>query len=256
MFAKFKMQLLRNELPYCYEIAGDVQKNHTLFQLGQDLDKYLLPDGSIDGSQLEEVWFPNIAAKVFISHSHADEQIALRLAGFLWERFEISSFIDSTVWGHSNDLLRQLDNKCCMKRANSRGKKVYSYEKRNQSTANIHLLLQGALAKMIDNCECMIFINSRNSIKSALVNDVSQTASPWIYNELLMANLLRKRKLEEHRTDELMHGLNYQLSYPAPLDSFVDIKPDDFIVAAKQVNICTPSTILDQLYRNKGIIRD
>ena len=181
--------------------------------------------------------------------------MVLNFAGFLWKEYEITSFIDSTIWGHVHGLLRKIDNKYCIKEKDQYGKQIYSYQRRNQSTACVYLLLQGALAKMIDRCECIIFINTPHSIKPRRINDLSQTASPWIYNEILMANLMRPKKLQEHRQDELLHSLDGSLSYPVDLKSFVSLHINDFIEAANKVTIQTPKTILDQLYRDKGIIK-
>ena len=37
----------------------------------------------LDGAGIESNWFPQISNHVFISHSHADERLALALAGAL-----------------------------------------------------------------------------------------------------------------------------------------------------------------------------
>ena len=45
------------------------------------LNDYINEDGYLDCSELESEWFPNIPCDVFISHSHADEEKAMSLAG-------------------------------------------------------------------------------------------------------------------------------------------------------------------------------
>ena len=70
-------------------------------------------DGSLDGTKMQENWFPQIKADIFISHSHEDEELALALAGYLKDSFELTAFIDSCVWGYANDLLKMIDNKYC-----------------------------------------------------------------------------------------------------------------------------------------------
>lgn len=42
------------------------------------------------------------------------------------------------------------------------------------------MMLNGALAKMINSTECLIFMNTPNSIKAQDVENENKTASPWI----------------------------------------------------------------------------
>src|SRR5690606_35011062 len=138
-------------------------------------------------------WFPQIDADIFISHSHSDEKMAILLAGWLKETLGVYVFIDSCIWGYSNDLLRQIDNKHCL---NPSGE-TYSYEKRNNSTSHVHMMLSTALNMMIDKTECLFFLNTPNSISTKEV--ISQTESPWIYSEISMSELVRRKKLSEYR---------------------------------------------------------
>ena len=126
------------------------QKGRTLnaankLTVKRTLDSFISPDGSINGSKMQSNWFPQIDADIFISHSHRDEKMAITLAGWLDEIFGISTFIDSCIWGYSNDLLRQIDNKHCL---NPSGE-TYSYEKRNNSTSHVHMMLSTALNMMM-----------------------------------------------------------------------------------------------------------
>ena len=60
------------------------------------------------------------------------------------------------------------------------------------------MMLNVALSKMIDKCECIFFLNTPNSINlSESMN--SQTSSPWIYSELILSKIIRKKTREEHR---------------------------------------------------------
>jgi hypothetical protein len=75
----------------------------------------LLNDKIISGNQLSNHWFPQIKADVFISHSHQDEEEAIKLAGILKVVFRLEPFIDSCVWGHAEELLRMIDDKYCLR---------------------------------------------------------------------------------------------------------------------------------------------
>ena len=174
------------------------------YQLGHDLlsqdkravrstlEALVLRDGSLDGAQLQKQWFPVIEADVFLSHSHQNEEATLILAGYLRKAFGITSFIDSTVWGYSNDLLQDLDDKYCR----NVGASTYDYRKRNFSTSHVYLMLAGALAKMIDNTECVFFLNTPQAIQPNKVID--STLSPWLYSEILTTQYVRKRPPHEH----------------------------------------------------------
>ena len=241
----------REENPY--EKKGYKIRDRARDQLHEGLEKYLLDNGSYDASQIEEDWFPSIDdAQVFLSHSHADESKVIRFAGYLQEECGITSFIDSTVWKHSDDLLKEYDDKHCVAQRNPDGSiQSYNYNKRNQSTAHIHLLLQGALAKMIDHCECLIFINTPNSIPYSN-NDKAKTASPWIYNELLIAHLL-KNKIRIPGAHGLLYTLPGNIFYTVPLHQFTNIDWHDFAEAKRLVGRKDPYMILRKLYQIKEI---
>ncbi len=161
------------------------------------LENYLSANNVIDGSKIQSDWFPQVKADVFISHSHNDLVQAITLAGWLNNKFGLTVFIDSNIWGHSDKLLKQLDNKYCLKENGD-----YSYESRNYSTAHVHLLLETALMMMIDKTECVFFLNTPNSISISNARHKPQTKSPWIYSELSITKYIRKKKLEIYRPKE------------------------------------------------------
>lgn len=45
----------------------------------------------------------------FISHSHSDEKLANMIAGWLNDKFKLNYFIDSNVWGYSDNLIKELN---------------------------------------------------------------------------------------------------------------------------------------------------
>ena len=254
MFAKFNLMLEQNQINEEYRKYGLSQKLINEEKTHQIFDQYLLKDGSLDASAIERDWFPEIKADVFLSHSHADEKSVINLAGYLYREFGIKSFIDSTVWGYADNLLKQIDEKYCVKTKDEKGNSTYSYEKRNRTTTHVHLLLQGALAKMINRCECLIFVNTPNSMKITDVQGETNTASPWIYSEILMASTFPVRPLKEYRTDELTH-FAAEVTYKINLTSFVDLSVEDFVKAKKNTTIKTPVKILERLYYDKSILK-
>lgn len=254
MFAKFKMRLNKDDLLADYSGCGAKQWQIISETVKSTLDTYILKSGNLDAEKIEHDWFPSINAHVFLSHSHADGKLAISFAGYLYEHYKIACFIDSTVWGYADELLKQINNKYC-KFKNEQGKWVYDINKTNRSASQVYLLLQGALSKMIDKCESLIFINTPSSLNISDVSGNEKTASPWIYSELLMANTFPARRLKEYRPDELHHYALGALEYKVDLSKFVELKVDDFRKAQQDTLFKDDLTeILNQLYKNMGII--
>lgn len=144
-------------------------------------------DVILDGQKIIDNYFPEVHADIFISHSHRDVQKVQDFAKTIYHKTGLVSFIDSEVWKYADDLLRQIDDACC---PNFDG--TYSYEKRNVSTAYVHMMLNTALLSMIDRCECLFFLSTPNSYNTD--EEIENTTfSPWIYSELSMANTIEKK---------------------------------------------------------------
>ena len=265
MFTGFNLQLNESEKKCLstYEAKGNQLFQDQQNQIRKTLDEYVNADGSLSATEIESDWSEHISANVFLSHSHADEKTVKALAAFLQEYYGITCFIDSCVWGYAENLLKEIDEKYCKFQKND-GSYWYDYSKRNQSTSHVHMLLNGALAKMIADTECLIFINTPNSIAAEDSKDKAKTGSPWIYSELLMATEFPHRTWASYR-ETLQHGLRkddkmlefaqeLKVKYEAPIEelndlSFSDLQPDK--LGKKAVD---PLHTLDTLYKNKGIV--
>jgi hypothetical protein len=164
------------------------------------LESFVGTDGEIDASRMMTDWFGGVSADVFISHSRADKDLALTIAGWLSKELDVSSFVDSCAWGHANILLRQIDDAFC-----KTGGATYSYFHSTVTASHVHLMLSTALSQMLDRCECVFFLNSEHSLKSVSVRSMAEseedyiTQSPWLFHELSMLRLIRRREKEEHR---------------------------------------------------------
>lgn len=160
------------------------------------IDTYLRHNGVIDGAKVSADWFPEIDAHVFLSHSHADEDMVIALAHWLKINFGIKCFIDSCVWGYADELLKGIDDKYCYQPVSE----TYNYQRRNRTTAFVHNLLCAALTKMMDKCECLMFVNTPNSIYED--PDKNETSSPWIFYELYQSSIietkLRRERMFSH----------------------------------------------------------
>lgn len=141
----------------------------------------------LDGQEIQDSWFPLVEADVMLSHSHRNEDDVLMLAGWLHEQFGITAFVDSVIWGYAGTLLKLIDNEFCYQPES----KTYSYERRNESTSHVHMLLTTALGMMSHKTECLIFVNTPASIAAQDVV-TAKTFSPWIYAELTMAAIVEE----------------------------------------------------------------
>lgn len=207
-------------------------------------------DGILDGTKIKDDWFKKVDADIFISHSHNDEELAIKLAGWLKDTFELNSFIDSCVWGYANNLLKGIDNDYCK----SNDGNYYNYDSRNFSTAHVHIMLSTALIEMIDKTECVFFINTPNSIY--VKDDIdNKTMSPWIYSELVTTQLIRKNKpnrpFNEDYIDkkaEVFSQKKLEIKYNINLDHLYDIDYKGFESWKKVNNGEKMGAALDNLY--------
>lgn len=88
----------------------DVGKKHLGDAPGkvhQELEDMVLKGTDIpDGVAIQDDWFPEINADIFISHSHGDCDLANGIAGWMNEEFGLRCFIDSNVWGYMMPMVR------------------------------------------------------------------------------------------------------------------------------------------------------
>lgn len=153
----------------------------------------------IDARKVADKFFPQGAPDIFLSHSFADRDKARALAHKLEQVHKLKVFIDSQVWGSVYSLLKEVDNEYCWHKESS----TYLYEKRNQSTAHVYMILNSALHEVIDRAESFIFLGSDKSLVASIKetteqNDEAKTYSPWIHSELLLSSMIRRKQPERY----------------------------------------------------------
>lgn len=214
MFSNFNLILNSPSDFKTYYDEGKRVLSEKKTRIQTNLSSLICKDGKIDGTAVQNEWFPEVKASVFLSHSHEDERLAVSLAGWLHEECKVDAFVDSHVWGYANDLLREIDDRYCL----NEGGQTYSYARRNCSTSHVHMMLSIAIQKMIDRCECLFFINTPNSIEIAKDIDGGLLSSPWIYSELALTKIIRRRLLSDYRqrrSDSLHHfAINEKTDVP------------------------------------------
>ncbi len=223
--------------------AQSVEHNKAI---AQELNRFILGNGKIDGTKMQSNWFPTIEADIFLSHSHKDLDLAITLAGWLRSRFGLNTFIDSSVWGYSNDLLKQIDNDYC-----KTGDNLYSYDRRNFSTSHVHMMLASALTMMIDKTEVLFFLNTPLSLSA---DDIKhKTMSPWIYFELTTSRFIRKpipeRRIQKVITEAyaIIKKAELNIEYTVDFSDFITLGADELKAWSNGIGIKGIDT-LDKLY--------
>jgi hypothetical protein len=257
--AKFNLNPIHeNWAEYFYAGSRSYEENKNIVEM--DLKKFKNVNGVLQAKDIIDGWFPAIDADVFLSHSHKDEELVIGFAGWLELTFGIKSFIDSTVWGYSDTLLKLIDDDYCKNKSTG----MYNYDLRNRSTSHVHMMLSTALLDMIDRCECVVFINTPHSFKPAdYLQDEGKTESPWIYSEIAMTKMLRQKTPAEHRPmptmdsinaslEHLKEARNFTVHYPADLFHLTPLSLGDLQDWQKnEINRKRGAYALDTLYKMK-----
>lgn len=229
MFSRFNLSGLTEEFFGGKNACKEYQsyyKNRVLPLMDNDehplreyLKFYLQPNGNLDSSKMEDEWFQSVSADVFLSHSHLDETLVEGFAGWLHECCGVVAFVDSSLWGYADDLLKDIDNAYCK----NDDAITYNYKLRNASTSRVHMILMTALAKMIDKTECLIFVNTPRSISiEDSITKKNKTLSPWIYSELALSRIIRRQQPPMYRSlTEFSHvdeSNSIPMEFTAPIE--------------------------------------
>jgi hypothetical protein len=187
------------------------------------LSRNIVASYSTDANELKSNWFPTIKSDVFLSHSHKDIELAKKIA-YLLSKLRLGTFIDSEVWGYSDNLVKQIEEQ------------YYPYgtfHAHDKIIAHVNIMLTSALTKMLDNTECIIFLNTPNSIIPAGYLNANKTDSPWIYHELFTTSILPVntpiRKSHDWRPGSVINEANQpNILHTPPLDHLTDLDYSDF----------------------------
>ncbi|TPG50712.1 hypothetical protein EAH75_04545 [Rhodanobacter glycinis] len=245
MYRGFNLSLDRELTQFeAYRATGEQFMKKRWPKLEPSLAK-LSGSDAIDGDKIMQDWFQQVDANVFISHSHNDLGLAHGFAGYLHKELGLTPFVDSFVWSSADGLLKEFDELYCRSELGSDYR--YEYKKRNYSTSHVHMMLAASLSEVIDRCECIIFLNTPESIevKDAKERAEEKTASPWIYHELNTSRLIRRNPLSRPRfakkTAQREHitmdsaSLEMHVNYKAPVAHLASIGVVD--LGAWQVDV-------------------
>lgn len=252
MYRGFNLDIESTDLSSFLGVGESIHKANKS-SVRKALDELQDDAGNLLASKIVADWFPPYEADVFLSHSHKDEDEVIALAGWLKVKFGLTSFIDSCIWGYSEELLKMIDDKYCY----SSSAEIYDYKKRNRSTSHVYMMLSTALTRMINGCECVIFVNTPNSISAKDYINGETTESPWIYSEIAMTSLIQKRMPAEHRkllikSEASVEDFrdNFVVKYEVDLRHLTSLDDDD-LKNWEYRNYKSGAESLDTLYKIK-----
>ncbi|WRD58761.1 toll/interleukin-1 receptor domain-containing protein [Helicobacter pylori] len=135
----------------------------------------------LNHSEIKEAFFspfePQLKdAKVFLSHSHADKNKALKVKNYLESETNHRVFIDSLFWDYKDDVLNELAE----------------YDDTSKIEDAFTLILRESLQNMIEKCPYFVFLESKNSVSNQGLSCI--TYSAWIYEELKIAHSIRESR--------------------------------------------------------------
>ncbi len=157
-----------------------------IYELIEDA-KHPNDDTILNHNKIKEAFFspfkPQLKdAQVFLSHSHADKNKALKVKNYLESKTNHRVFIDSLFWDYKDDVLNELEK----------------YDNTSKIKDAFTLILRESLQDMIEKCPYFVFLQSNNSVSNQGLSCI--TYSAWIYEELKIANgLMADSTLQESR---------------------------------------------------------
>lgn len=251
MFIGFKVENigLNGALDHYYKIGANLYERNKA-DLESRLEPYILKHEILSANLISGAWFPQIdGIQIFLSHSHCDVKTVTAFVGWLKEELGVDAFIDSLVWGYCEELIRQISRNC-------------EGITEAQVRAHVHIMLNSALAKMIDNTECFMFIDTPESISMQDILCNRFTFSPWIYSELLLSKFIRRRPLEQHpkRFGLVQEGWQFAYNVTEYLENLEMLTVRDLNLWRDNVKIerdlsysseFTPESAMDILYNKK-----
>ncbi|OLR51895.1 toll/interleukin-1 receptor domain-containing protein [Helicobacter pylori] len=152
-----------------------------IYELIRDA-KHSNDDIILNHNKIKEAFFspfkPQLKnAQVFLSHSHADKNKALKVKNYLEEDLDAECvFIDSLFWDYKDNIMKEMSK----------------YDNTSKIEDAFTLILRESLQDMIEKCPYFVFLKSKNSVSD---QELSRTTySAWIYEELKIAHSIRESR--------------------------------------------------------------
>ncbi len=160
-----------------HQVNGVAKKIDKLIKNAQDSND----DVILNHNKIKKAFFspfkPQLkSAQVFLSHSHADKNKALKVKNYLESRTKHKVFVDSLFWDYKDNVLNELAK----------------YDDTSKIKDAFTLILRESLQDMIEKCPYFVFLQSNNSVSNQGLSRT--TYSAWIYEELKIAHSIRESR--------------------------------------------------------------
>lgn len=186
MYRAFNLKLCSSALK---DFKGDeYEYNSDKNKAEIQLKKLINSDYEIAAEDIKSIIFPQNSYDIFISHSHSDLDLALRLRRYLKVNLKLNAFVDSIFWANIDKIQKELDDQYRTRDNN------YEYETVKKVAQYANIILASSLTEAIDKSECVFFLNTKNSVISGDKVKSDKTYSPWIYHEVYTASTIRQKK--------------------------------------------------------------
>lgn len=221
----------------------------------QKLQKIINSRDIIQTWEIKKLLLPSKRYDIFISHSHKDLELAKGFANYLYLFFNVTCFIDSLYWGNIDELQNEL-NELHLTYDGVTKKSYYDYEKTLQVAKHADMILASALTEMIDNCECVFFLNTDNSvIRGTEAISKNETYSPWIYHEVFTTTIIQKKQRSKFNESYQFRDNAIKqipdISYGLDLSGMTVLREEDIFEWEIKINSNKDKHPLDVLYNLK-----
>lgn len=198
----------------------------------------------------------SVSASCTISRGDQNKAVDLALA---LEKKGLKVFVDSGVWGYFGDLINLIVA------AETNAPNELPVQRVSEISANVHMMLSGALQNIIWDAEAFVFLNTEKSVPLTY-ESAAKTFSPWLYSELqfsfqvqrivpkrIGAEMLDSVKGAKMLTESLESN-QFLMAFPAFNDHLPKVDGASF----SRWYQCAPSNIkegyvLDNLYKEFGL---
>lgn len=252
MYRAFNVILNSNEyLGYANTQQYENDKSISL----QNLRRIINSKDMLQASEIKKLLLPSKRYDIFISHSHKDLELAKGFANYLYLFFKMTCFIDSLYWGNIDDLQEELNAKH-LYTDNSNGKEYYDHQSTMEVAKHANMILASALTEMIDNCECVFFLNTDNSvIRGTEAISKNETYSPWIYHEVFTTTIIQKKQRSKFNESYQFRDNAIKqipdISYGLDLSGMTVLREEDIFEWEIKINSNKDKHPLDVLYKLK-----
>lgn len=218
----------------------------------QKLQKIINSREIIQAWEIKKLLLPSKRYDIFISHSHKDLELAKGFANYLYLFFNVTCFIDSLYWGNIDELQNEL-NELHLTYDGVTKKSYYDYEKTLQVAKHADMILASALTEMIDNCECVFFLNTDSSvIRGTEAISKNETYSPWIYHEVFTTTIIQKKQRSKFNESYQFRDNAIKqipdISYGLDLSGMTVLREEDIFEWEIKINSNKDKHPLDVLY--------